>query len=222
MRKVQPYKYNGKEFIEDFGLDEYDSQFRYYYSAIGRTPTMDAHAENYYHISPYAWCGNNFVNAFDPDGRDWFQNNETGEVQYNSELRASDIGSAPQLTGDGWSWLGDNNLFGTVDEKFLSDNKSSFSNERGDISGYYPIGEADGTTRRGYQIWLSPESSQNFMDAQGYKSVPTQAIEYELSIPIRESMGGGAGRFSSDAGCRTQITEKTGYVPNNYSLRHVK
>jgi len=66
----QPYKYGGKEFVEMFGLDEYDSQFRYYYPAIGRTPTMDAHAENYYHISPYAWVANRFIIAIDPDGRD--------------------------------------------------------------------------------------------------------------------------------------------------------
>jgi len=68
----QPYKYNGKEFIEMHGLDEYYSVFRNYYPAIGRTTTMDPHAENYYNISPYAWCGNNLVNRIDPDGRDWY------------------------------------------------------------------------------------------------------------------------------------------------------
>jgi RHS repeat-associated protein len=55
----QPYKYNGKEFVEMHGLDEYDSEARWYYPAIMRTTTMDPHAENYYSISPYAWCGNN-------------------------------------------------------------------------------------------------------------------------------------------------------------------
>ena len=67
--EIQPYLYNGKEFISQFGLNEYDSQARYYYPVIGRTTTMDPLAENYYHISPYAWCGNNSVNAVDPDGR---------------------------------------------------------------------------------------------------------------------------------------------------------
>ena len=28
-------------------------------------------------ISPYAYCNNNPVNAIDPDGRDWYQNDET-------------------------------------------------------------------------------------------------------------------------------------------------
>ena len=67
---VQNKKYNGKEFIEAHGLDEYDSQARMYYPAIMRTTTLDPLAEKYYSISPYAWCGNNPVNRFDPDGRD--------------------------------------------------------------------------------------------------------------------------------------------------------
>lgn len=52
------------------GLDEYDSEARWYYPAIMRTTTMDPLCEKYYSISPYAWCGNNPVNLVDPDGRD--------------------------------------------------------------------------------------------------------------------------------------------------------
>lgn len=65
----QPWKYNGKEFVEMHGLDEYDSKARWYYPAICRTTTMDPLAEKYYSTSPYAWCGNNPINAIDPDGR---------------------------------------------------------------------------------------------------------------------------------------------------------
>ena len=66
----QPWKYNGKEFVEMHGLDEYDSKARWYYPAICRTTTMDPMAEKYYSTSPYAWCGNNPINAIDPNGRD--------------------------------------------------------------------------------------------------------------------------------------------------------
>ena len=64
----QPYLYNGKEFVEAHGLNEYDSQARMYYAPIMRTTTMDPLTEKYYHISPYAWCGNNPVMFVDPDG----------------------------------------------------------------------------------------------------------------------------------------------------------
>jgi RHS repeat-associated protein len=65
----QPYKYGGKKFVEMHGLDEYDSDARWYYPAIMRTTTPDPLAEKYYDISPYAWCGNNPVKFVDPDGR---------------------------------------------------------------------------------------------------------------------------------------------------------
>ena len=69
-RDEQPYLYNGKEFVEVHGLNEYDSQARMYYATIMRTTTMDPHAENRYHISLYAWCSNNPINRIDLDGLD--------------------------------------------------------------------------------------------------------------------------------------------------------
>lgn len=73
-REEQPYLYNGKEFIEAHGLNEYDSEARRYYATIMRTTTIDPMAESYYHISPYAWCGNNPITKIDEDGQyyyDW-------------------------------------------------------------------------------------------------------------------------------------------------------
>ncbi len=67
---VQPYKYNGKELERTAGLDLYDYGARWMDSKIGaRFTTMDPLCENYYGISPYAYCGDNPVNAIDPDGR---------------------------------------------------------------------------------------------------------------------------------------------------------
>ena len=93
-RDEQPYLYNGKEFIEAHGLNEYDSQARMYYAPIMRTTTMDPLAENYYHISPYAWCGNNPVNAIDLNGMD------TVEVTYNAETDYWDLGEPTISEGD--------------------------------------------------------------------------------------------------------------------------
>ncbi|VBB45388.1 conserved exported hypothetical protein [uncultured Paludibacter sp.] len=70
---VQNKKYNGKEFVEAHGLDEYDSEARWYYPAIMRTTTLDPLAEKYYSISPYVWCGNNPVNRVDLNGMDWYE-----------------------------------------------------------------------------------------------------------------------------------------------------
>ena len=64
----QPYLYSGKELDRMHGLDWYDYGARHYDAALLRWHSMDPMCEKYYHISPYAFCMNNFVNAFDPDG----------------------------------------------------------------------------------------------------------------------------------------------------------
>ena len=68
-QSTQPYKYNGKEFIEMHGYDTYDYGFRGYYAAVGRFTTVDPLAEKYYGISPYVYCAGNPVRFIDPDGR---------------------------------------------------------------------------------------------------------------------------------------------------------
>ena len=66
---VQRYKYNGKELDRMLGLDWYDYGARHYDGALTMWGTMDPLCEKYYNISPYVYCGNNPINAFDPDGR---------------------------------------------------------------------------------------------------------------------------------------------------------
>ncbi len=65
----QPYKFGGKELITANGLNEYDFGARQYYSAIPGFTSIDPCCEDYYPLSPYLYCGNNPVNAIDPDGR---------------------------------------------------------------------------------------------------------------------------------------------------------
>jgi RHS repeat-associated protein len=65
---TQPYKYNGKEFVEMYGYDTYDYGARGYYPAIMRFTTMDPLSEKYYHISPYAYCANNPIKFIDIGG----------------------------------------------------------------------------------------------------------------------------------------------------------
>jgi RHS repeat-associated protein len=71
---TQPYKYNGKEFVEMHGYDMYDYGARGYYAAMGRFTSVDPLAEKYYSISPYAYCAGNPIRFIDPDGRGLFDN----------------------------------------------------------------------------------------------------------------------------------------------------
>ena len=77
---VQPYKYNGKEFDMMHGLHWYDYGARHYDPCIMRFTTMDPMCEKYYNISPYAYCGNNPVNAVDPSGMDIWDIDSYGQI----------------------------------------------------------------------------------------------------------------------------------------------
>lgn len=76
---LQPYKYNGKELDHMHGLDRYDYGARMFAPALPLWNTMDPVCEDYYHISPYAYCLNNPVNNIDPDGKRvviWYTNKQ--------------------------------------------------------------------------------------------------------------------------------------------------
>lgn len=58
---------------------------RLYSPAISRWFSPDPLSENYYGISPYAFCANNPVNIIDPDGLAWYYNSKSGDfvAQYD-------------------------------------------------------------------------------------------------------------------------------------------
>lgn len=75
------YKYNGKEFQDELGLNVYDYGNRNYDAAIGRFFNMDRFSEKYVDTSPYHYTKNNpvfFIDikgdslaVFRPDGSFW-------------------------------------------------------------------------------------------------------------------------------------------------------
>ena len=106
-RNPQTYRFGDKEFETLMGLNLYDFHARMHDPALGRFMSVDPMAEKYYSISPYAYCGNNPINAFDLNGDSiWYTINNnvatmhvTGKVinqsgdNINMKRAASDIAS---------------------------------------------------------------------------------------------------------------------------------
>ena len=78
------YQYNGKEFNNDHALNWNDYGARWYDPAVGRFTSIDelSDAPNNISLSPYHYVANNPIVNIDPDGLDWYRNDENGETYW--------------------------------------------------------------------------------------------------------------------------------------------
>ena len=65
------YKYNGKELQQELDLQWYDFGARMQDFSFSRWITPDPLAEKYFHLSTYAYAGNNPIQNIDPTGMYW-------------------------------------------------------------------------------------------------------------------------------------------------------
>ncbi|WP_163178132.1 DUF6443 domain-containing protein [Bacteroides sp. 51] len=83
---AQPYKFGGKEL--DGNTQWHDFEARNYDDRLSRFTTMDAMAEKYYAISPYAYCANNPMRYVDPTG---MVLTSPDDIMVNTENKAIDV-----------------------------------------------------------------------------------------------------------------------------------
>lgn len=86
------YKYNGKEYQDELGLNFYDFGARNYAPDLGRWMNIDPLAEKFPNYSPFGFCFNNPLRYTDPDGRapfDWIKNNKTGAFVWDNNVTSA-------------------------------------------------------------------------------------------------------------------------------------
>ena len=98
------FRFNGKEKDHESGLHYYGA--RYYWSeALTGWLSVDPMADKYPSVSSYAYCMWNPVKLVDPDGRDWYRNDETGSVLWsdNSNQKIDHNGELYRNIGKSYS-----------------------------------------------------------------------------------------------------------------------
>ena len=105
----------GKELDRTFGLDNYDIHARQYFAMAPMWDKPDSKAEDYYPISPYAYCGGDTVNNGDYNGEKIiFINGKIG-------------GGSPPSGAEYWN--GEHSSFVLQAQAVLNDNSVVFSTE---------------------------------------------------------------------------------------------
>jgi len=130
----QPYKYNGKEYIEDFGYDCFAYGFRDYYATIGRFTSIDPLAEESYYQSPYSYASNNFIGEIDWMGLSAITSlrMQNDNISVGNGRFGGGGGGFGGLLGKDWDKIGDFNLSW---ESFNEMLERLFGNEQGILGG---------------------------------------------------------------------------------------
>ena len=106
------HTFSAKEKDTETGLSYFGS--RYYSSDLSIWLSVDPMSDKYPSLSPYVYCANNPIKLVDSNGEDWFENELTGNVYYSKDYRKGD---EKLIDGEGWKWMGENDMFGkTADE----------------------------------------------------------------------------------------------------------
>ncbi|MPM19357.1 hypothetical protein SDC9_65780 [bioreactor metagenome] len=204
------YKFSAKEQDDETSYTYFGA--RYYDSDLSVWLSVDAMSDNTPGVSPYAYCINNPVIIVDPDGNDWFMDEETGDVHYNSSYGKDDAAKV----GANYKWMGANDMFGYTEDEM----KDAAYDRNGSI---YPLADyiqtytntdIDNNSTIVDEAHFSGENAVKFMGLMGYKKAPTQAIQFTLESQSF-SVGPGGRSISWTTKNITQINEKYTYIPYN-------
>jgi hypothetical protein len=151
----------------------------------------------------------------DPNGMDWFVDEETGDIQYNSSLGKDD---AAQV-GENYKWLGANDMFGYSEDEMRAAvyDKNGIIAPLADNVQTYTNTDIDNNSTVVDEAHFSGDNAKKFMNLMGYKDVSAQEFVYELSanehIPVTPNHSN-----TITTGIIIQIREKTTYVPKSYEM----
>ena len=165
---AEKHAFSSKERDTETGLSYFGA--RYYSSELSVWLSVDPMSDKYPSLSPYTYCSNNPVKLVDPNGEDWYENELTGDVYYNRDYRKGD---ERKIDGEGWKWMGKNNMFEKSDDDAINTNLDKVSGVSCRQDGVDGIASAS----------FSGKNAEAFMRNMGYELMPSKVeidfVEYK-------------------------------------------
>ena len=190
------HTFSAKEKDSETGLSYFGA--RYYSSDLSIWLSVDPMSDKYPSLSPYVYCADNPVKLVDPNGEDWFENELTGDVYYSKDYRKGD---EKLIDGEGWKWMGENDMFGKTADEVISTNI--------DKASVYTEGNSYD------RVGFSGDNAKGFMANMGYDFMPSKLkIDIEEYQQMMDFDASGAPIYSyNQVSCETVLSSK--YIPKN-------
>lgn len=187
------YSYNGKEAVDEFGLDWQYYGMRMYIPAIGRFSTVDPISDKFPHVSTFNYAENGPINAIDLHGLQ-----KLVTTKYNVQkiiqddgkytFETTQIGKSKVVDAGGdWSGYKQNSIFYYEGKEFLS---------QSEIEGWIEFRDAEIAQER-RMVGEGTEIVGSFMKYSGYV---ISSFAPEVGVPLSQ-IGSGI----STAGVAMQI-----------------
>ncbi len=197
--------FTGHEQLDAFKL--IDMKGRAYDPFVARFLSVDPtiqFPQNSQSYNRYSYALNNPLKFTDPSGfsLDWFINEKTNAVYYKNTYTKGD---EDKIKGEGWTWFGNDNVFGKDALQVLWEN--------GNLLATHNMNAESGKSIVSFNVEasLKGQKALTFMKKMGYEFKPVQQTIYEKTSEVW-APGPGSHDFTFLTGEIIKITEKSRYL----------